>query len=260
MIVHSLGYGLVMEDRNRDLSLYGGKDPRHMPIYTLDEAARILWLAPSTLKSWTMGQEWHDPSGKPRQFVPLIIPPESDEPMISFTNLIEAHVLRAIRSVHKVKMSTVREAMREIRKEFESRHPLANVDLYTVGNDIIVRYGGYMNMSRGKQIEMQGVIDVYVTRIVREEDKLARFFPFFNEPRIKGPGIEEQPKIVSVNPFVSFGRPVITDTNIRTEAIAERFFAGDSINALSSDFKLDRSTIEAAVRYEMPRLVADAAA
>ena len=93
MIVHSLGYGLVMEDRNRDLSLYGGKDPRHMPIYTLDEAARILWLAPSTLKSWTMGQEWHDPSGKPRQFVPLIIPPESDEPMLSFTNLIEAHVL-----------------------------------------------------------------------------------------------------------------------------------------------------------------------
>lgn len=249
-----------MENRNRDLSLYGGQDPRHAPIYTLDEAARILWLAPSTLKSWTMGQEWHDPSGKPRQFVPLIIPPESDESMLSFTNLIEAHVLHAIRRVHKVKMFTVRTAMKEIRKEFESRHPLADVDLYTEGKNIIVRYSGYVNMSHGKQIEMEQVIAIYVTRIEREEHKLARFFPFFNEPRIKGPGIEEQPKIVSVNPFISFGRPVIVGTNIRTEAIAERFFAGDSMDDLSRDFELDRNMIEAAVRYERPRLVAGAAA
>lgn len=250
----------MVEDRNRDLSLYGGKDPRQMPIYTLNEAARILWLAPSTLKTWTMGQRWHDPSGKLRRFVPLIIPPESDEPMLSFTNLIEAHVLHAIRRVHKVKMSAVREAMREIRKEFESRHPLADVDLYTEGESIIVKYGGYVNMSHGKQLEMEKVIAVYVKRIEREEHKLARFFPFFNEPRITGPGIEEQPKIVSINPFVSFGRPVIADTNIRTEAIAERFFAGDSMDDLSRDFHLDRSTIEAAVRFERPRLVADAAA
>jgi len=250
----------MAEGRDRDLSLYGGKDPRHMPIYTLEDAARILWLAPSTLKAWTMGQRWHESSGKPRHFVPLIIPPESDEPMLSFTNLIEAHVLRAIRRVHKVKMNAIREAMKTIREEFESLHPLADVDLYTEGKNIIVKYGGYMNMSHGKQLEMEQVIAVYVKRIEREEHKLARFFPFFNEPRIKGPGIEEQPKIVSVNPFVSFGRPVVTDTNIRTEAIAERFFAGDSIDDLSKDFKLERSIVEAAVRYERPRLVADTAA
>ncbi len=231
-----------------------------MPIYTLDEAAHILWLAPSTLKAWTMGQTWHESSGKARQFVALIIPPESDEPMLSFTNLIEAHVLRAIRRVHKVKMRAIREAMKAIREEFESLHPLADVDLYTEGKSIIVEYGGYLNMSRGKQAEMEQVISVYVKRIEREEHKLARFFPFYSEPRIKGPGIEEQPKIVSVNPFVSFGRPVVIDTNIRTEAIAERFFAGDSIDDLSSDFRLDRSIIEAAVRYERPRIAADMAA
>ena len=144
----------MVEDRNRDLSLYGGKDPRQMPIYTLNEAARILWLAPSTLKTWTMGQRWHDLSGKLRRFVPLIIPPESDEPMLSFTNLIERR-FHAIRRVHKVKMSAVREAMREICKEFESRHPLADVDLYTEGESIIVKYGGYVNMSHGKQLEME---------------------------------------------------------------------------------------------------------
>ncbi len=179
--------------------------------------------------------------------------------MLSFTNLVEAHVLRAIRRVHKVKMYVVRESMKAIREEFESLHPLAEVDLYTEGKSILVKYGGYVNMSRGKQIEMEQVVSVYLKRIEREEHKLARFFPFYSEPRIKGPGIVEQPKIVSVNPFVSFGRPVVTDTNIRTEAIAERFFAGDSVDDLSSDFKLDRSIIEAAIRFERPRSIADTA-
>lgn len=252
----------MIEDRERDLTLYGGKDPRHVPIYTLDEAAHILWLPPSTLKAWTMGQKWHEqPSGRLRRFVPLIIPPESNESAtLSFTNLIEAHVLQAIRRVHKVKMSKVREAMTELRREFESRHPLAEIDLYTEGKNIIVLYGGYTNMSHGKQMEMNEVISLYLKRVERDEDKLIRFYPFFQEPRVKGPGIEDQPKIISVNPFVSFGRTVIADTNIRTEAIAERFFAGDSIDELSRDFELDKSNIEAAVRFERPRSIAEAAA
>ena len=59
--------------------------------------------------------------------------------MLSFTNLIEAHVLHAIRRVHKIRMSKVREAMRAIREEVESLHPLAEVDLYTEGKNILVR-------------------------------------------------------------------------------------------------------------------------
>ena len=64
-----------MEGQSRDLSIYGGKDPRDLPIYTVDEAAHILWLPLSTLKTWTFGKQWHDPSGKPRTYVPLIVPP-----------------------------------------------------------------------------------------------------------------------------------------------------------------------------------------
>jgi hypothetical protein len=181
--------GLIVAESQRNLSLYGGKDPRHMPIYTVDDAARILWLAPSTLKSWTMGQQWTDPYGKERQFIPLIIPPNSDDQLLSFINLIEAHVLRAIRRVHKMKMRAVRDAMTAIRQEFESMHPLAEVDLFTEGKSIIVQYGGCVNMSSGKQSEMENVIAIYLKRIDREENKLAGFFTVFNEPRIQGPGI-----------------------------------------------------------------------
>jgi len=249
-----------MEGQHKDLSLYGGKDPRELPIYSIDEAAHILWLPPSTLKTWTVGQKWHEPSGKERRYVPLIIPPPSPDAMLSFTNLIETHVLQAIRRVHKIKMLKVHEAMRALRREFETQHPLAEVDLYTEGRNILVKLGGYMNMSHGKQIEMQEVVSIYLKRIEREEHKIARFYPFSGEPRLEGPGVEEQPKSVSVDPFVSFGRPVVAGTNVRTEIIAERFFAGDSVDELARDFRLDKTLIEAAVRYERPRFPAEVAA
>jgi len=243
-----------MEQPTRDLSLYGGKDPRDLPIYTMDEAARILWVPLSTLKTWTFGKRWHEPSGKLRTYVPLIIPPQdTGQMMLSFTNLIEAHVLQAIRRVHKIKMSKVREAMRAIREEFESLHPLAEVDLYTEGKNILVKYEHFVNMSAGKQSEIEAAISIYIKRIERDEGKITRFYPFSGEPRIKGPGLEEQPKFVSVDPFVSFGRPVIAGTNIRTEIIAERWWAGEAMEELAAEYGLERSTIEAAVRYESPR-------
>jgi uncharacterized protein (DUF433 family) len=173
--------------------------------------------------------------------------------MLSFTNLIEAHVLHAIRRVHKIRMSKVREAINAIRDEFESLHPLAEIDLYTEGKNILVRYETYVNMSAGKQSEMEAVIGIYVKRIERDKGRIARFYPFTGKPRVKGPGIEEQPKLVSVDPFVSFGRPVIAGTNIRTEIIAERWWAGDKMDELAEEYKLDRDIVEAAVRYESPR-------
>src|SRR2546427_11509137 len=125
-----------MDGRRRDLSLYGGRDPRDLPIYLINEAAFILGLPPSTLKAWTFGNKWLDPTGRPRIYEPLIIPPErTDRLMLSFTNLVEAHVLHAIRRVHKIKMSRVREAMAAIRHDLESRHPLAAMDIYTEGTN-----------------------------------------------------------------------------------------------------------------------------
>src|SRR5579864_4952331 len=115
-------------------------------------------------------------------------------------------------------------------------------------------------MSVGKQSEMEAVVSIYVKRIERNEGKIARFYPFSGEPRIKGPGIEEQPKFVSVDPFVSFGRPVIAGTNLPTEIIAERWWADDSMDQLAADYGLGSNVIEAAIRYETLPQAADAIA
>jgi uncharacterized protein (DUF433 family) len=252
---------LRMEVRPRDLSIYGGRDPRDLPIYTLDEAAFILGLSRSTLKAWTFGSQWQEATGRARTYVPLIIPPErADRLMLSFTNLIEAHVLYAIRRVHQIKMKLLRGTLAQLRYEFETKHPLADVDLYTSGKNILVKYETYVNMSAGKQTEMEQVIDIYVKRVERDESKIARFYPFTGEPIVAGPAVIEQPKIVSVDPFVSFGRPVVSGTNIRTEMLSERWIGGDSIDSLAVDYQIDRIIIEAALRYESARRPVDSAA
>jgi uncharacterized protein (DUF433 family) len=243
-----------MEGKRRDLTLYGGRDPRDIPIYTLDEAAFILGLAPSTLKTWVFGSAWHDPAGRARQYEPLIIPPKrTDRLMLSFTNLVEAHVLYAIRRVHHIKMRIVREALAQLRRDVESQHPLAETDVYTEGKNILVKYETYVNMSAGKQSEMTQVIDIYVKRIERDETRIARFYPFIGEPIIAGPAVSEQPKLVSVDPFVSFGRTVIAGTNIRTEILSERWLGGDTIESLAADYDLDKILVEFALKYESAR-------
>jgi len=259
-VSHAIWFYRV-EGKRRDLSLYGGRDPRDLPIYTLDEAAFILGLASSTLKTWTFGSKWKDPSGRPRTYEPLIIPPErTDRLMLSFTNLIEAHVLCAIRRVHKIKMTRVREALVQLRHDVESRHPLAELDIYTEGKNILVKYETYVNMNTGKQAEMAQVIEIYVKRIERDESRIARFYPFSGEPIIAGPAVTEQPKIVSVDPFVSFGRPVIAGTNIRTEMLSERWLGGDTIESLAADYQLDKNVVEAALKYESAHRPVDSAA
>src|SRR5216684_2043806 len=101
-----------METQNPgDSSLYGGHDPRHLPLYPADVAARILLVPLSTLKTWVFGAVWYDRQAqRDRRFEPLIMPPDPDTQMLSFVNLMEAHVLKSIRRKHKVQMVKVRDA------------------------------------------------------------------------------------------------------------------------------------------------------
>jgi uncharacterized protein (DUF433 family) len=62
--------------------------------------------------------------------------------------------------------------------------------------------------------------------------------------------LENAPKLVAIDPRVSFGRPVIAGTSIPTAAPHERWKAGDTISALAEDYDRPIAEIEEALRYE----------
>ncbi len=56
--------------------------------------------------------------------------------------------------------------------------------------------------------------------------------------------------LVVINPYVGFGRPVISGTGIPTVVIAERWKAGESFDSLMEDYGLEKEKIEEAIRCE----------
>ncbi len=72
-------------------------DIRNQPAYGLTEAARYVRLPAATLRSWVIGRDY--PKGDSQAtFHPLIKPAHKQPVQMSFYNLIEAHVLRSLRT------------------------------------------------------------------------------------------------------------------------------------------------------------------
>lgn len=228
--------------------LYDGTDPRNIPAYMLHEASRYTGVPFNTLRGWVSGRQYSTDSGI-KYSKPLIIKPSPTDSSLSFTNLIEAHVLNAIRRKYVVAMPRVRKALDFLSERFDSKHPLAEHDFETDGVDLFVeKFGELINVSQGGQLAMKEILRAYLKRIERDENGLARqLFPF---TRIAASGNLDSPKIVAINPRVAFGKPVIAGTGIPTSIIAERYKTGESISEIADDYGRNQIEIEEAIRCE----------
>ncbi|OLP20413.1 hypothetical protein BST81_00580 [Leptolyngbya sp. 'hensonii'] len=221
-------------------------DFRNIPTYSIVDAARYLTIPVGTLRSWLQGRYYPVEDGK-RFFEPLIQRPDPDIPQLSFTNLVEAHVLRAIREIHGVRLDKVRTALDYIDQQFDIPHPLARIEFQTDGISLFIEsMGRLINASEKGQLEMQNVLKHLLERIEWDKGGIAaRLFPL---TRIKD---QNAPKILVIDPRISFGRPILTGTGIPTAILAERYKAGEAMDNLAEDYGCDRLQIEAAIRCEL---------
>jgi len=103
---------------------------RDFAAYTLAEAARYLRLPAATLRSWVLGRQYPTTDGS-GQFPPLIRPSSRQPPLLSFSNLIEAHVLRSLRTDHGVPVKALRSALAYAEKTLGIDHFLDGKDLHS---------------------------------------------------------------------------------------------------------------------------------
>ena len=222
------------------------QDPREIPTYTISEAAHYLLVPLATLRSWTVGRYYPVQEGK-RLFSPVIAVPQRNPAMLSFVNLIEAHVLDAIRRVYGVGLPEVRKAIAFLRRDFKSEHPLVEQKIETDGKDLFIRsFGQLIAASKGGQLAMPELIGAYLRRIEWDEQGIAsRLYPFTRKRQL------DEPKVIVIDPRISFGRPVLAGTGIRTGIVAERYKAGESIEELAQDYGRRPLDIEEAIRCEL---------
>lgn len=229
------------------VDLYKGRDPRILPTYPIREAAHYLTVPEVTLRSWATGRTYPTAAG-PGRFEPVLTIPPAKTSLLSFTNLVEAHVLAAIRK-HGVKLPSIRSAIEHLQDHYGIPHPLANARFKTDGLSLFIEVlGQLVNVSMQGQLAMREVMEAHLQRVEHDPQGLAaRLFPF---TRHQAQGAD-QPRTVMIDPRISFGRPVIAGTGIATSILADRYKAGESIQDLVEDYGCDRDLIEEAIRCEL---------
>jgi uncharacterized protein (DUF433 family) len=229
---------------------YETGDPRLLPAYSVAEAAHYLRMPEGTLRNWVVGR-LYPVAGASKSSRPLIHLHDPKKQYLSFINLVEAHVLAAIRRRHGVRLPKVRRALDYVRRQFRVEHPLINQAFQTDGLDLFVeRYGQLISPSREGQHAMKEIIGVYLKRVDWDAKGLPiKLYPFTRDTESDA-APKSDPKVVVMNPAVSFGRPVIAGTGIPVSSIYERYKAGDSVANLAQDFNLETGAIEEAIRCE----------
>jgi len=221
------------------LTIFNTTDRREVPAYSIAEAAHYLGVPKSTLRAWFAGQQG---------FRAVIRPADPKTLVLSFSNLVEAYVLSAIRRKHHIGLPTIRRGLKFLTDKLASKRPLLEEQFATHGAKLFVeRLGQIINLSQTGQVEMTELIHAYLERVERDAKGMPiKLYPFM---RTQPP--KEQPRTVVIDPQVSFGRPVLAGTGIPTAALAEQFKAGDLPPDLAKDYGASEEAVWDAIRCEL---------
>lgn len=213
-------------------------DPREVPSYDPAEVAHYLHLPASTVRNWVRGSNG---------FRPVLALPARKATLLSFLNLVEVHVLSAIRRHHNIPMQKIRLAISYLQRIYDQSHPLALNRFETDGVDLFIQeLGRTVNVVREGQVAMRELIEAHLKRVEWDEQGLPTvLFPFVSEDV----AIDRKP--VMFDPRISFGRLVLVHTGIPTTEIAQRYKAGETIDSLANDYGRARLEIEDAIRCEL---------
>jgi len=178
-------------------------------------------------------------------FQPPIHPPQKQPPVLSFWNLIEAHVLRSLRTEHGLSIKAVREAVNYAKRTEKLDRLLLSKDLAThAGKLFLDKYGQLIELSASGQLAMRKLFEEHLKRVDWDEWKFpVRLYPFLS-------GEARTDRTIAIDPKIAFGRPILVRTGVSTGAIAERIDANEPVQEVAEDYGLTVEEVEQAVLYE----------
>lgn len=234
-----------MTQTARHLPPTRARDTREVAAYPVAEAARYLRLPSATLRAWVNGTA-ASVHGSASVSVRVIHPAGRDPLMLSFWNLVEAHVLRALRTEHGVSLPAVRKALRYAEKELGISRLLLSPELKTdAGRLFLDRYGALTELTASGQLAMRRLLESHLRRVEWDRWQFpVRLFPF-----VADEVIEASPTI-AIDASIAFGRPIIRRRGISTSVIADRIDAGESVADVAADYEITELEVSAAVLIE----------
>jgi uncharacterized protein (DUF433 family) len=226
-------------------------DPRDIPIYRVSEVARSLRMREERLLDWTHPQDDYGHHGERFSSLIEVHDSGSGEGRLSFFNVVEAHILLSTRDYDKVPMLHIRRALEWIRREIPAPHPLIEHNFETNGKHLFLRklseFGeqDLINVSTFGQRGFAEVLDLYLRRIRRDNLGFpVRLFPLSPDSQTS-----VGPEPVMMDLAFASGDLVITDTGIRASVAYGRYLAGEPIERLARNYRIEPYRIQAAIDY-----------
>lgn len=221
-------------------------DHRDIPLYTFSASARHLGIPARTLRYWIVGRSFSRRS-RAVPSKPLIRAPARSG-LISFNNLVEAHVLRAFHSQDAGRMAATGTAIATAAEVLGIDRLLLRDEMQTSGQDIVLeRLGKLYELSASDRICIRQVLAASLARIERDDGGLpTRLYPF--APR----GIPDNRTIV-LDPASAFGRPTVAGSRVATAALVARLDTGEPLEMVAAEYALEVAQVVDAVLYERAR-------
>jgi len=215
-------------------------DIRDFPRYSISEAAFYVRVPASTLHAWTRGQDYRTASGDHKTFKPLIHLADEENGLLSFYNLVEAHILRFTTHERNLPLRSVRKALDFVQEAFPGRHPLLTHDFETSGKELfITKLGKTLNATAHGQSVMREILSQYLKLIPRDASGLPiRVFPI-NSKRL------------AIDPYFSSGKPIVRDRGITASVLWGRHKSGEDFAQIGSDYGISATEVKEAIEeYE----------
>jgi uncharacterized protein (DUF433 family) len=220
-----------------------GEDLYTFPTYTIPEAAEELGIDGWTLLNWYSKRDpllrpsaWY---GEDKAFA-----------LLSFRDLEEAYKLHLLRTKFGQTMQYLHRALKEVRSESKSDHPLIDCKL------TVFSYLAWDRPARGRgtrkvfPLGFEGnksqlipeVVDTWGRRIVSDrKGKTVRIFPW------RMAKTDDVSRPVSMDPEVLSGRLVITGTRIPVRVLKSRNLGGETPEQIASDYGISPDLVKKAL-------------
>ena len=174
-----------------------------------------------------------------RTFKPLIALADPKNKLLSFYNLVEAHILRST-TERDMPFKNIRKALDYIHETIPGPHPLLSQNFETSGKELFIQHLGVtINASAYGQRVMREVLDKYLTLIPRDKYGLpAKVFPINS-------------RHLAIDPLFSSGKPIVKDRGITASVVWGRSKSGESPFQIAEDYGLTETEVREAIEdYE----------
>jgi uncharacterized protein (DUF433 family) len=162
----------------------------------------------------------------------------------NFLTLVELFAVFQLRE-RGVSLKAIRQARAELGERFDIEYPFAHQGIVSDGRKILFELpdgstDAYLELGTVGQTSFRSVMRDFCQKLEFHESTLIadKYWPL------------GQNHAVVVDPEQSFGRPIISGTNIKTEAIHSLLLAGETVETIAHLYQLDPEQVTEAELFE----------